>query len=129
MQKATDRHDNKRYMAWAVGRKLMAMTMTKLMIMMRAMDIPGKPILIETLEAERFHRFGHVVDGTIGSVVSQVSSLLKLLPNDPDLVCERVMEEEDGIISRILQGGQRVILMSPDKEVQRVVHDLELDLA
>jgi hypothetical protein len=45
------------------------------------------------------------------------------------LVNEGVVDEEDGIVGGVFQGGERVLLVSTDQVVSGVVHNLVLNLS
>ena len=77
---------------------------------------------------EGVQRLLHVIDGTVRSVVGQSTLLLQLLPDGPDLVHERVVHEEDGVVGGVVQRGHGVFLSPSDQEVHGVVGHLELNL-
>lgn len=65
---------------------------------------PGEFVEVETLKTEWFKRLIHRVDSTVCLMIGQMSSLLQLLPHNPDLVNECMMDEENGVIGRVLKG-------------------------
>ena len=80
------------------------------------------------LPVERLEAFAEQFHAAVSVVVGFAPQLLQLLPDDEEAVQVAVVQEEDGVVGAVLQGGHGVLVAAAHQVVDVVVSHLELHL-